>query len=182
MSNPVRALRLLPTVILLTLGCGRDVLGPEETDPRLRTDVSPAPDWILVQRPGFSFLLPQGFEELPLQAIDSDAATYARATSSLYHDYGFYTGPWSNEGQVDGIPIRDIVRQWVLIGGRVAELVAFRYGEISVVRAWWGDVAGSQGQSLHLLMRVETDDEHVRAGLLASIYSVRFPAGRHEQT
>lgn len=175
MSSPLRAVRLLPTVTLLTLGCGREVLGPEQTDPRLRTEVAPAPDWIFVQRPGFSFLLPPGFQELRLQPIDSDAATYARVTSFLHHDYGFYTGPWSNEGQVDGSPIRDIVRQWVLIGGRVAEVVAFRYGEVSVVRAWWGDVARSEGQSLHLLMRVETDDEHVRAELLASIYSVRFP-------
>lgn len=171
----LNAIRLIPAWVLVFPGCGRDVVGPGEADPRLRTDVTPAADWVSVQRPGFSFLLPPDFEKLPLQPIDSDAATYALGESYLHHDYGFYTGPWSHDGMINGNPIRDVVRQHVKIGGGTAELVAFRYGAIHVVRAWWSRVDTNHGQDEHLLMRIETPDLQARAELLASIYSVEFP-------
>ncbi|MEJ2204461.1 MAG: hypothetical protein P8170_10150 [Gemmatimonadota bacterium] len=175
MKASLSLIRLMPAWLLVVSGCGGDVVGPEEADPRLRTDVTPAADWVLVQRPGFSFVLPPGFEKLPLQPIDSDAATYALGESSLHHDYGFYTGPWSHDGPINGTPIRDVVRQYVQIGGKTAELVAFRYGAIQVVRAWWRQVDTAHGQDEHLLVRIETPDTRVRAELLASMYSVDFP-------
>ncbi|HSM61962.1 MAG TPA: hypothetical protein VK849_14230 [Longimicrobiales bacterium] len=171
--HPRSALLLLP-LLALALACDSGPLDPEDADPRLRTSVVPGEDWIRIERPGFSFSLPPGFEKLPLQPIDSDAATYALASSYFHHDYGWYTGPWSNEGQIDGDPIREVVRQWVLVGGKAAELVSFRYGGTWVVRAWWGRVASSHEQDEHLLVRIETDDLQAREALLASIYSVRF--------
>ena len=159
---------------LLLVGCGPGVLEPSEADPSLRTSVVPGAAWERIERGAFSFLLPPGFEKLPLQPIDSDAATYALGSSSLHHDYGWYTGPWSPDGNLDGDPVRDVVRQRVRIGGKEAELVSFRYGSVLVVRAWWGSVARSYGQEEHLLLRVETDDPAQREQLLASIYSVGF--------
>lgn len=175
MRASLSLIRVMPAWLFVVSGCGSDVVGPEDADPRLRTDVTPAADWILVQRPGFSFLLPPGFEKLPLQPIDSDAATYALRDSYLHHDYGFYTGPWSQDGLMDGTAIRDVVRQYVRIGERTAELVSFRYGAIQVVRAWWSRVDTAHGQDEHLVVRIETPDVQVRAELLASIYSVTFP-------
>lgn len=166
------SLALLP---LLLAACGSGVVEPDEADPRLSTSVVPAADWERVQRDDFSFQVPPGFQKLDLQPIDSDAATWATGSSSLHYDYGWYTGPWSAEETIDGHRVRDVTRQRVRIGGRTAELVAFRYGAVQVVRAWWGAVDSSHGQAEDLLVRIETDDPALRELLLASIYSVRFP-------
>lgn len=176
MPGSRNARRTLSVALAFALisGCS-EVIAPEDADAPFRTDVVPTESWTRVERPGFSFLLPPGFEKLPLVPIDSDAAVYQSGSSSLHHDYGYYTGPWSDPGAIDGAQIRNVVRQDMRIGGRNAEVVAFRYGAVYGVRAWWGRVKRSYGMDEHLLMRIETDDAAVRAELLASIYSVRFP-------
>jgi hypothetical protein len=169
-------IRLATLTLLLasTTACGSEPLSPAKADPRLRTSFIPGADWLLVKRPGFSFLLPPGYEKLPLQPIDSDAATFASGASSLHYDYGWYTGAWTEDGQPDGTPIEDLVRQRVSVGGRVAEVVSFRYADTYVVRAWWRQVGQSHGQDEHLLVRIESNDPHEREVLLASLYSVEF--------
>lgn len=169
-----RSLPLVYPLFALALACDAGPVGPDDADPGLRTSVVPGEDWVRVERSSFSFSLPPGFEKLPLQPIDSDAAVYALLSSSFHHDYGWYTGPWTPEGQVDGFPITDVVKQMVLVGGKRAEVVSFRYGATYVVRAWWAHVARSHGQNEHLLVRIETDEPQVRQALLAAIYSVRF--------
>jgi len=164
---------LLP-LLAFTTACGSGPLSPANADPRLRTSLVPGADWSLIRRPGFSFLLPPGYEKLPFQPIDSDAATYASGSSSLHYDYGFYTGAWTDEGPVDGAPIEDLVRQRVSVGGKVAEVVSFRHAETYVVRAWWSRAGRSNEQDEHLLMRIDTVDPHEREVLLASVYSVEF--------
>ncbi len=169
-----RSARYLIPLLALVAACDLGPLSPEHADPRLRTGLVPGADWSLIERPGFSFLLPPGYRQLPLQPIDSDAATYASGESSLHYDYGWYSGPWTDMTEVDGTPVEDRVRQRVWIGDRVAEMVSFRYGGTYVVRAWWERVARSNDQDEHLLVRIDTDDAHEREVLLASIHSVRF--------
>ena len=169
-----RLASLWPLASLGLLACGPGIVEPEEADSRLRTSVVAGGDWQRVDREDFSFLVPPGFEKLALQPIDSDVAAWALGSSSLGYDYGWYTGPWSPEESIDGQPVRDVTRQRVRIGGRTAEMVAFRYGTVHVVRAWWGEVDRSHGQDEHLMLRIETDDRGLREQLLASIYSVQF--------
>lgn len=172
--RPGRWAPLPLALLVLTTACGSGPTSPAKADPRLRTSFVPGADWSLIRRAEFSFLLPPGYDKLPLQPIDSDAATYASGTSSLHYDYGFYTGPWSDGGQEDGATVQDLVRQRVSVGGRVAEVVSFRRAGAYVVRAWWRRVGQSNGQDEHLLMRIDADDLHEREVLLAAIYSVEF--------
>lgn len=156
-------------------GCGPGILDPDDADPRLQTSVVPGEGWVRVDREGFSFALPPGFEKTAAQPIDSDAANYVFGGSSLHHDYGYYTSAWSREHMAQhGIEVSDLVEQRVRIGDRTAQLVAYRSGGTYVVRAWWGSVRRSFGVDEHLLLLGETDDVQMRRTLLASIYSVRF--------
>ena len=109
------------------------------------------------------------FRDLHLQPIDSDAVMFASGGSTLHHDYGWYTGPWSLEQS--GAPA-ELVEQRVNVGGRTAQVVAYRSGSTYVVRAWWA--LERQGQQTSLLLEGQTEEAAVRAQLLAAIYSVRF--------
>jgi hypothetical protein len=158
----------------LVLGaCEPGVVDPNAADPRLQTSVVADATWHRLARATFSYSVPPGFVDLALQPIDSDAVTFALGNSSLHHDFGWYTGPWSAD-QHHGGPLSDVVEQSVRIGGRTAQLVSYRAGGVWVVRAWWGKVRTSGGQEDDLLLQGETDDFRVRSLLLASIYSVRF--------
>jgi hypothetical protein len=121
----------------------------------------------------FFVRVPPGFLKLDVQPIDSDAATHASGRSSLHHDYGWYTGPWSRAQHL-GEALSEVVEQDVRIGGRTAQVVSYRSGEVWVVRAWWGRVRVQQGQGEHLLLSGETEDIRIREILLAALYSVRF--------
>ena len=166
--------RLSPVGALLLVACQIGVVDPQSADPRLQTSVVPDDTWQRMSRETFSYAVPPGFQNLQLQPIDSDAVTFALGGSSLHHDFGWYTGPWSAEQHFGG-PLSEVVEQRVRIGGRTAQLVAYRSEGAWVVRAWWEKVRTRSSQDEDLLLHGQTDDARVRALLLASIYSVRFP-------
>jgi hypothetical protein len=166
--------RLSLAAASLLVACQVGVVDPQSADPRLQTSVVPDDTWGRMSRETFSYSVPPGFMNLELQPIDSDAVTFALGGSSLHHDYGWYTGPWSAEQHYGGA-LAEVVEQRVRIGGRTAQLVAYRSDGAWVVRAWWGKVGTRRGQDEDLLLYGQTDDARVRALLLASIYSVRFP-------
>jgi hypothetical protein len=168
--NPAVGLLPLLTAALLA-ACGAGIVDPEDADARLRTPVVPDASWGRMERDLFTYRVPPGFENLDLQPIDSDAVTHASGTSSLHHDYGMYTGPWSL-GQNVGVAIADVVEQTVRIGGRAAQLVSYRSGGFWTVRAWWE--MERHGHQTYLLLEGRTEDPSVREQLLAAIYSVRF--------
>jgi hypothetical protein len=167
-----RALRALAIAGVLS-ACALGVVDPDSTDSRLRSSVVPDDSWTRVERANFSYAVPPGFLKLDVQPIDSDAATHASGSSSLHHDYGWYTGPWSRAQHL-GEALSEVVEQDVRIGGRTAQVVSYRSGEVWVVRAWWGRVRVQQGQGEHLLLSGETEDIRIREILLAALYSVRF--------
>ena len=155
----------------LVLGCDSGIVEPEDADARLRTSVVPDASWARLERDAFSYSVPPGFEDLQLQPIDSDAVTHASGSSTLHHDYGMYTGPWSL-GQHGAGVVHEVVEQEVKIGGRAAQMVSYRSDGFWVVRAWWD--LERQGQQTYLLLEGRTADLSVRAQLLAAIYSIRF--------
>lgn len=157
--------------VVVASSCG--VLDPEEADPRF-TPLDPDSTWGLLEREAFTYRTPPGFENLNLQPIDSDAAAFARGDATLGHDYGWYSGPWTDDGTVGGVPIREKVRREARIGGRTAEVVSFRYGDRWVVHAYWPRVRRRLGQDEDLVVRGETPHPSDRAELLATVYSVRF--------
>jgi hypothetical protein len=161
-------------LVSLLVACQLAVVDPQSADPRLQTSVVPDASWQRMQRETFSYSVPPGFVDLRLQPIDSDAVTFALGGSSLHHDYGWYTGPWSAEQHYGG-SLSEVVEQRVNIGGRTAQLVSYRSDGVWVVRAWWEKVRTRGIQDDDLLLHGQTDDPRVRALLLASIYSVRFP-------
>lgn len=158
----------------LLVACQLSAIDPQSADPRLQTSVVPDGSWQRMQRETFSYSVPPGFVNLQLQPIDSDAVTFALGGSSLHHDYGWYTGAWSPE-QHHGGALSEVVEQRVRVGGRTAQLVAYRSDGVWVVRAWWEKVRTRSSQDEDLLLYGQTDDSRVRALLLAAIYSVRFP-------
>jgi hypothetical protein len=125
-----------------------------------------------MERDLFTYRIPPGFQNLNLQPIDSDAVMFAQGSSTLHHDYGWYTGPWSFEQHSGSLP-SEVVEQQVRIGGLTAQVVSYRDGSVYVVRAWWS--LERQGQQTYLLLEGRTEDTAVRARLLAAIYSVEFP-------
>lgn len=103
--------------------------------------------------------------------IDSDAAHYSRDGDGLHYDYGAYTGPWEAVGGIDATDVRQARAR---IGGKVAELVAYRSRGQYRIRAWWGNVAEAGPLDFHLLLEGVADTEDDRRELLAAIHSVRF--------
>jgi hypothetical protein len=124
-----------------------------------------------MERDLFSYRIPPGFQDLHLQPIDSDAVMFSQGTSTLHHDYGWYTGPWSLEQNSDPAPA-EVIEQQVRIGGREAQVVGYREGAVYVVRASWK--LERNVQQTWLLIEGRTEDPAVRARLLATIYSVEF--------
>jgi hypothetical protein len=163
--------RPLLFAIALLAACEAGIVDPEHADSRLRTSVVPDASWGLLERDTFSYRIPPGFQNLNLQPIDSDAVTHASEGSTLHHDYGMYTGPWSLQ-QHAGDPLGDVVEQSVRIGGRTAQVVSYRSDGVWVLRAWWA--LERQGQQTYLLLEGRTPDAAVRAQLLAAVYSVQF--------
>ena len=161
---------LLPTVAILA-ACDAGVVGPDDVDASLRTSVVPDASWATMERDLFTYRIPPGFQDQHLQPIDSDAVFFALGSSTLHHDYGMYTGPFSFE-QHAGEALEDVVEQRVRIGGRVAQVVGYRENGVYVVRASWS--LERQGQQTYLLLDGRTEDLAVRARLLAAIYSVEF--------
>lgn len=168
MRVPILRRSLLFAALLLA-ACEPGVVGPDEVDAGLRTSVVPDASWGYMERDLFSYRIPPGFQDLHLQPIDSDAVMFASGSSTLHHDYGWYTGPWSLEQS--GAPA-ELVEQRVNVGGRTAQVVAYRSGSTYVVRAWWA--LERQGQQTSLLLEGQTEEAAVRPQLLAAIYSVRF--------
>lgn len=171
MSARFRGVVLVAAVAMT--GCS-GVLDPEDADPRLRTSIEPDASWSTMERDAFTYRVPPGFEQIAAQPIDSDAVTFVRDEANLHHDYGWYTGPWTDKTEIGGAPVREVVRQEVRIGGRAAEVVSFRYGNVWVVRAWWPSVGRWGGEPGDLLLRGETVGAADRDELLAALYSVRF--------
>lgn len=165
------AILAVPAVLAGPTGCADSLTAPEDLPEMLAAQMDPAPEWEEVERPGFSFLLPPGFEKLPLTPIDSDAASYERNTAFLMYDHGWYSPrPRAPEGA------EDVVRAQTRIGGRVATLLAYRLGGARVVEAFWAHVGGGGGQErVDLFMRADAEDEDDLKELVAAIHSVRFP-------
>lgn len=157
--------------LLSATGCTESLTAPEDLPEMLAAHLDPAPDWETVEREGFSFLLPPGFEKLPLTPIDSDAASYERGTAFFMYDYGWYSPrPRAPEGAVDVTPAR------TRIGGRVVSLLAYRLGGALVVEAFWAQVRRSPGEErVDLFMRADAEDMDDLHELVAVIHSVRFP-------
>lgn len=151
-------------------GCADSLTAPEDLPEVLAAQMDPGPQWEEVERPGFSFLLPPGFEKLPLTPIDSDAASYERGTAFLMYDHGWYSPrPRAPEGA------EDVTRAETRIGGRVATLLAYRLGGARVVEAFWARVGGGGQQRVDLFMRADAEDTDDLKELVATIHSVRFP-------
>jgi hypothetical protein len=163
--------RSLLLVVTLLAGCEEGIVDPEQADSRLRTSVVPDASWGVLERDTFSYRIPPGFQDLGLQPIDSDAVTHALNESTLHHDYGMYTGPWTLQ-QHSGEPPEEVVEQRVRIGGRTAQVVSYRADGFWGVRAWWA--LERQGQQTYLLLEGRTPDLSVRELLLAAVYSVQF--------
>ncbi|HZD03676.1 MAG TPA: hypothetical protein VE173_02125 [Longimicrobiales bacterium] len=144
----------------------------DELPPSLRAPALSTSTWTRVQRSGFSFLLPPGFENLGLQPIDSDAAVYVKdEASSLSYDYGAYSGPIHVPAGASDV-IRNVRTR---IGGREVTLLAFREGGAWVVGARWADLGHDAQGDLALVMTGRTPSEDVRDEILAAIHSVTFP-------
>ncbi|MEX2571949.1 MAG: hypothetical protein WD737_11675 [Gemmatimonadota bacterium] len=165
---------LTTTAVLALIGCAQAPVVPDHAPPGLRTSLVPTAEWERVTRPGFgappgfSFLLPPGFERFDLQPIDSDAATYVRGEAELHYDFGPYSGrPTATGG--------DVIEQQIRIGGRGARVVAYtRADGRQVVAAWWENVSRGPIGRNHLLIRAEFPSPADRDELLASIYSVEW--------
>lgn len=167
-------LRLVAATLALVLlpACGgRELLAPEDLPPELLAPTLSVEAWDRVQRDGFSFALPPGFEKMAGVPIDSDAAVYARGEDGLHYDYGAYTGPWRAQSHVAA---SDVKEAWVRLAGHTAQLVSFRLDGRYVVRGWWEDVERSAVGDVHLLVRGEADTVVGREELLAVLHSVRF--------
>lgn len=156
---------------LLLVGCGADLMSPEELPPHLRAPEVSLNSWQLVDRDDFSFRLPGGFEKVDAIPIDSDAAIYARDDDALTYDYGLYSSPWRASPNE---PVSDVTEVQVRLGGRPAQLVSYRLNGRYVVRAWWGAVGRSGVGELDLVVRGEASTQEGRSVLLAVIHSVRF--------
>jgi hypothetical protein len=149
--------------------CDADVVTPDDVDESLRTAVVPDASWATMERDLFTYRIPPGFQDLHLQPIDSDAVMFASGGSTLHHDYGMYTGPFSLDQHAGAA---DVVEQQVKIGGRTAQVVGYREGAVYVVRASWK--LEREGQQTYLLIEGRTEELSVRAQLLAAIYSAEF--------
>lgn len=157
--------------LMIVAACGTDIMAPEDLPPDLRapqiTDSSA--QWVV--RDAFSYPVPEGFEVVEVQPIDSDVAVHIRGNDTLSHDFGWYSGPWTLNAHHDVSQVREA---WVLLGGRLAQLVSYRLGDRYVVRAWWESVERSRHGDGHLVLRGESDTEAGRKELLSVIHSVRF--------
>lgn len=171
-----RRLALLP-VLLTThaLACGDGPLTPPDALPDpLRSPAVATGSWARVERPGFSFLLPPGFEDLGLQPIDSDAAVYARgADSRLHYDYGMYSGPLEVPAGATEV-VRDVRTR---IGGREVTLVSYRHDGLRVVGARWAGLGRMGAAEIALVMLGSTPSADVRSEILAAIHSVEIGGG-----
>lgn len=159
--------------LLLSGGCdGGPLVPPDALPPDLRAPAVSTRGWTLVERPGFAFRVPPGFEKLDLQPIDSDAAIYENSEgSSLSYDFGIFGGsPSIPEGGED--VRRNVV---TVIGGRRADLLAYRLGDEWFVGARWPDLGRALGSTVSLVITGRASDRDVRDRILASIHSVRFP-------
>lgn len=169
-----RAAALLVSLAVLG-GCqGRDLLAPEDLPSGFEDPALNLTGWERIERDGFSFALPPGFERESGIPIDSDAATYAHALRGdvLHHDYGPYTGPWEAHRHPFDVDA-EVVR--VELAGRTAQLVSYRQDDRYVVQAWWEGVAPFPGVGeIHLLLRGSAATGEGREALLAVIHSVRF--------
>lgn len=174
MSSPAtpRSVVLVAS-LLVAAGCdGGPLVAPEFLPAELRAPELETDGWTRVERPGFAFRLPPGFENLNLQPIDSDAAIYeSGAGSRLSFDYGIYNVPISIPEAADRVH-RQVA---TVLGGRPAVLVAFRHDGDWVLGARWSDLGRAGGSPVSLQMVGRTADATVRERILASIHSVRFP-------
>ena len=158
-------------LVLLPACGGRQLIAPEDLPDDLQVPPLSVGAWEQVQRDGFSFALPPGFQKESGIPIDSDAATYVRGDDALHYDFGVYTGPWWAQPH---IPATDVKQAWVKLAGREAQLVSYRLDGRYVVRAWWEEVGRSAVGDVHLLVRGESATAAGREELLAVLHSVRF--------
>lgn len=173
MHLPARFVALV-SLCLGAAACAGDPLVPlDELPAALRVPDLATAGWERVERPGFSFLLPPGFEKLDLQPIDSDAGVFARGeTSTIHYDHGAYSAPIQVPAGATEV-VRDVRTR---IGGREATLIAYREGGEWMVGARWDDLGASTLGELSLLLSGRTPHADVRDEILAAIHSVRFPA------
>ena len=158
-------------LLLLCAACGVDIVAPELLPEGLRAPALDTSSWERVVRDDFSYAVPPGFVDTGGIPIDSDAVAHARGDDGLTHDFGLYSGEWS---QSPNEPISDVREVWTVLGGRRAQLASYRLEGRYVVRAWWEDVAPGPAGVRHLVVRGEAATLAVRDELLAAIHSVRF--------
>lgn len=125
--------------------------------------------WEVVDRPGFSFRIPPGFEKLDLQPIDSDAARYETqdGASSLSYDFGFFSAD-IDEDEADCT---------ARIGGFDARVAVVNTQDRRTVSAFWPELPNegpALGDELALRMDGEAASAEELARLLAAIGTVEI--------
>lgn len=153
-------------VVTLFATCGDPAGLPEGPCAFPDLDVS---GWELVERPGFSFRIPPGFEKLDLQPIDSDAARFETAVgaSSLSYDFGFFSTD-IDEDEADCT---------ARIGGFDARLIVVNTQDRRTVSAFWPELpheGPGPGDELTLRMDGEAANAEVLARVMAAIASVEI--------